>query len=184
MNKAKHTLLIVEDNAINREMLGDILASDYSVVYAENGQVALEKMRENAAISLVLLDLHMPVMGGIEVLDAMAEDDRLKDIPVIVVTANDSFYEEEECLEHGALDFISKPYDPAIVRLRIGTILRILAPMREVREKMNLMQGICQKVQTQLTALEDFAEHMDDKQAAKSIVERVENIFCDIRSFK
>lgn len=165
-------------------MLGNILEPDYAIVYAENGQIALDKLRENPGISLVLLDLHMPVMGGIDVLDAMARDEQLKDIPVIVVTANDSFYEEEECLEHGALDFISKPYDPTIVRLRISTILRILQPMKDVKDKMNTMQGICQKVQTQLAAIQDYTDTMQDKQVAENIKQRVDNIFCDIRSFK
>ena len=65
----KHTLLIVEDNAINREMLGDILEADYDLFYAENGKVGLDILKKDpSAVSLVLLDLHMPVMGGLEML--------------------------------------------------------------------------------------------------------------------
>ena len=81
-------ILIVDDEAINREILGTIIQSEYKVVYAENGKEALEKIHSmGTAISLVLLDLLMPVMDGNEVLKVMNEEGIITDIPVIVLTS-------------------------------------------------------------------------------------------------
>lgn len=84
----ERTILIVDDEEINREILGNIIQSEYKVIYAENGKEALEIIQSDAsAISLVLLDLLMPVMDGNEVLKAMKEEGLITDIPVIVLTS-------------------------------------------------------------------------------------------------
>ena len=166
----KHTLLIVEDNAINREMLGDILEADYDLFYAENGKVGLDILKKDpSAVSLVLLDLHMPVMGGLEMLDAMKADAAMADIPVIIVTANDSFYDEEECLEHGALDFISKPYDPAIVCLRVSHLIRIMQPVRDFSMKTNLLKNAIAQIRVAISQLNACAEKHADATTACNV---------------
>ena len=106
----ERTILIVDDEAINRELLGNIIQSEYKVIYAENGKEALEKIHsEFNTISLVLLDLLMPVMDGNEVLKKMNEEGIITDIPVIVLTSDKS--SEIESLKAGAADFLTKPYD-------------------------------------------------------------------------
>ncbi len=112
-------ILIVDDEAINREILGNIIQSEYKVIYAENGKEALDKIRsEGSSISLVLLDLLMPVMDGNEVLKAMNEDGIIIDIPVIVLTSEKS--SEIESLKLGAADYLTKPYDlPEVILARV-----------------------------------------------------------------
>ncbi len=118
-NLFERTILIVDDEAINRELLGNIIQSEYKVIYAENGKEALEKIQSNGnEISLVLLDLLMPVMDGNEVLKAMNEDGIITEIPVIVLTSEKS--SEIESLRLGAADFLTKPYDlPEVILARI-----------------------------------------------------------------
>ena len=110
----KRLILIVDDEAINRELMGLILEKDYELLYAADGQEALDKIRRNRELlSLVLLDLMMPVMPGKEVLRAIKADPALRHIPVIVLTADQNA--EVESLQLGATDFIPKPYPKASV---------------------------------------------------------------------
>ena len=103
-------VLVVDDQEINRDVLGVILEDDYEVIYAENGKEALEKMRAYSnELSIVLLDLMMPVMSGFEVLERVREDEQLHHIPIIVLTAEKSA--ELQALKLGAADFITKPFD-------------------------------------------------------------------------
>lgn len=105
----KRKVLIVDDDAVNREILGNILEKNYEVLFAENGADALELIRKHQeTLSLILLDLIMPVMDGIEVLKRVKEDVDLAHIPVIVLTSDQE--SEVECLSLGAIDFIPKPY--------------------------------------------------------------------------
>ncbi len=106
----KRGVLIVEDENVNMLLLGRMLkGEDYDLLYASDGVEALEQIREHGdEIAIVLLDLQMPRMSGMEVLKVMKEEPELSDIPVIVMTADQSA--EVECLRLGAMDFIPKPY--------------------------------------------------------------------------
>ena len=102
-------ILVVEDEAVNRAMLGAILEKEYEVIYAEDGAEALQKLDENKAVlSLVILDLIMPNMPGMEVLQRIKANSEYQDIPVVVASGDQS--QEIECLNAGASDFIQKPY--------------------------------------------------------------------------
>lgn len=116
---APRKILVAEDEAINRQILSFILEKSYEVVLAKNGQEALDILNEQSkGISLVLLDLLMPVIDGFEVLRRMNEDPALKRIPVIVLTSDKNA--EIESLKLGAQDFIVKPYDmPEVILARI-----------------------------------------------------------------
>ena len=105
-----HKILIVDDQEINRDILGSILEDEYKLAFASNGFAALEYLKANSdSVSLVMLDLIMPAMDGFEVLQKMQEDEELKSIPVIVLTsAKDA---ELKALQMGAADFITKPFD-------------------------------------------------------------------------
>ena len=115
----KRTVLVVDDEDVNRAMLGTILEQKYSVLYAKDGLEALTKIRLNAErLSLVLLDLLMPELDGYEVLKEMQNDSKLKKIPVVVLTSEKSA--EVKSLELGAADFLSKPYDlPEVILARV-----------------------------------------------------------------
>ena len=118
-------VLVVDDQEINRDVLGSILEDDYEVVYAENGRDALDVMRERAdELSIVLLDLMMPVMNGFEVLKVWQGDERLRRVPVIVLTAEKSA--ELQALQMGASDFITKPFEATeIILARVNRIIEL-----------------------------------------------------------
>ena len=112
----KRTILIADDEYINRELLGNILKDNYELLYAEDGLDAYNQMvKYKDKISLVLLDLIMPKMSGIELLGKVKEDPRLLNIPIIVVTSDSN--SEEMSLELGAVDFLPKPYPRSTVIL-------------------------------------------------------------------
>ena len=115
--EGKRLILIADDEPVNRELLGHITQDDYDALFAENGRQAMDLIRENAEfLSLVLLDLKMPEMTGYEVMEAMREDEKLSDIPVIVLTSEEAA--EVECLEMGASDFIIKPFSmPEVISM-------------------------------------------------------------------
>ena len=118
-------VLVVDDQEINRDALEVILEESYEIVCAENGQEALDIMRGRTGdLSLVLLDLMMPVMNGYDVLKTVREDEQLKKIPVIVLTADKSA--ELEALQLGAADFITKPFDMhEVILARVGRIIEL-----------------------------------------------------------
>ena len=115
----ERTILIVDDESINRELLGNIIQSEYKVIYAADGKEALEKIHSKGnTISLVLLYLLMPVMDGNEVLKTMNDEGIINEIPVIVLTSEKS--SEIESLKLGAADFLTKPYDlPEVILARV-----------------------------------------------------------------
>lgn len=128
--KAKRKVLIVEDEWINREILGNILQGEYDVVCAENGRQAVDILNEDAdSISLILLDLMMPVMGGEEVLRICRSDSVLSNIPVIVMTQEEDA--EVSSIRAGADDFIKKPYNmPEVILARCERIVDLYEKKR------------------------------------------------------
>ena len=116
-------LLIVDDNEINRDMLARQLGRQgFATAVAENGREALEMVGERE-FDLVLLDIMMPEMNGYEVLRRLKGDERLRDIPVIMISALDEIETVVRCIELGAEDYLPKPFDPVLLRARIGACL-------------------------------------------------------------
>ena len=115
----KRQLLIVDDEMVNREILGNLFAQEYDCVFAVDGNQAIEQMnRYKETLSLVLLDLIMPQMNGLDVLESVKNDPQLKQIPVIVITSDSQ--SEVESLRRGAADFIPKPYpQPDVIMARV-----------------------------------------------------------------
>ena len=123
--KKPQLVLIVDDQEINRDVLGMILEDDYDIIYASNGREALQMIEEyRDRLSVVLLDLIMPEMDGFKVLDCVRNDELLKAIPIIVLTAERNA--ELKALEMGAADFITKPFDMhEVIRARVGRIIEL-----------------------------------------------------------
>ena len=118
-------ILVVEDNEINRATLCGLLASQYQILEAENGQEALDILKEKKNdISLILLDITMPVMDGYTFLSIVKKDSDLSTIPVIVTTQSDSDADEVAALTHGAEDFVTKPYKAEILLNRVSSTIR------------------------------------------------------------
>ena len=116
-------ILVVDDNASNRELLKRRLERQgHSVALAENGSRSLEMLRE-APFDLILLDLLMPDISGFDVLSILKSDPALRDIPVIVISALNEIDSIVRCIQAGADDYLAKPFDPVLLRARIGSSL-------------------------------------------------------------
>ena len=125
-NVVKRKVLIVEDNEINREILKVTLEDDYDVLEAVNGEEGLNILSQYYKdISLILLDVVMPVCDGFEFLSRQKSDSLLASVPVIVTTGNNSQEDELKCLGLGAVDFITKPYNARIVKSRIDSVIKL-----------------------------------------------------------
>lgn len=134
---SRKKILVVEDNEINRAMLSEILSSEYVVLTAENGLEALSVLKEyGEAISLILLDIVMPVMDGYTFLTHIKSDSAYSSIPVIVTTQNDDETDEVTALSKGAADYVAKPYKPQIILHRVAGIINL----RETAAIMNQVQ--------------------------------------------
>ena len=119
----KHTILIVDDARHNRTALREILNDNYIVLEAENGQNALAVLEKYQAVTVIILDLIMPDMSGLELLEIFHKDVRYQNIPVIAMLRGINDEIECKCLEYGAWDFMRKPYDPTIVRFRVKNVI-------------------------------------------------------------
>lgn len=118
-------ILVVDDIEINREILKVLLEDEYEVIEAEDGYVALEKIKEHfSSLSLILLDLMMPGIDGFQVLEHLKKNNYVS-IPVIIITANSELEQEKHGLALGAVDFIPKPFDPDVVRYRVDAHVKL-----------------------------------------------------------
>jgi class 3 adenylate cyclase len=132
-------LLVVDDNRANRLLLGRALEKlGHTVRFAENGRDALEMLRQRA-VDLVLLDIEMPEMDGHDVLEALAADPRLHEIPVVMTSSADEMEGVARCLERGAEDYFFTPLNPVLLQARIGASLenkRLRDRQRELFRKL------------------------------------------------
>lgn len=126
LRASKRKILVVEDNELNREMLCAILEDEYELLQAENGAVGLELLSKYYnELSLVLLDVYMPICTGFEFLERKRTDALLTGIPVIVTTASNAPEDEVKCLQLGASDFVTKPYNNEVVIGRVHSIIKL-----------------------------------------------------------
>ena len=117
------SLLVVDDNAMNRDLLARQLARrGYVVATAENGREALDRLGEQS-FDVLLLDVMMPEMDGVEVLRRLKSDAKLRELPVIMISALDEIDSVIRCLEMGAADYMTKPFHPTLLAARIGACL-------------------------------------------------------------
>ncbi|MCL2457000.1 MAG: diguanylate cyclase [Defluviitaleaceae bacterium] len=136
----KRSVLIIEDSMVNVKLLTGILSENCNVHIALNGREGLE-----AALAyrpdVIVLDIVMPQMDGYETITALKNDSRLKNIPVIFITGLTKTEDEEKALALGGADFITKPFNPAIVKLRVNNQIRILDYIDKI-EHMSMFDGL------------------------------------------
>ena len=129
----KQLILIVDDSEMNRTILSEILKSDYRIVEAANGEECLEKMHQHSGdIALVLLDLVMPGMDGFEVLDFMNRNHTIEDLPVIMISSEDSEDSVRRAYEMGVSDYVSRPFDSRVVYRRVFNTIKLYAKQRRL----------------------------------------------------
>jgi len=166
----QRTVLIIEDNSLNREILANMLENTYNILTAENGKEGFELLMEyEKQISLILLDIQMPVMNGYEFLDAVRKGSRYNDIPIIVTTASSDEDDELSCLEMGASDFVVKPYRAKVVQQRVASMIRL-------REASAMLHRVEKDVVTGCYSKEFFKEYVMNK--IKSNSDKMYDIIC------
>ena len=131
----KPRILIVDDSEFNRAILREILQETYDIIEADDGKEALHKINEyGMEISLVLLDIIMPEKDGFEVLKYMTEEHLISDIPVIMISSEDSANYIRRAYEMGVSDYINRPFDASIVYQRVSNIVKLYAKQRRLME--------------------------------------------------
>ena len=129
----KPVILLVDDSMMNRMMLASILDEDYRILEAGNGKQCLEMLQEKAGqIALVLLDINMPVMDGFEVLRTMNTNHTIEDVPVIMISSDDSEEAIRKAYELGASDYVNRPFDAKIVYRRVSNTIKLYAKQRRL----------------------------------------------------
>lgn len=131
--KVKQQILIVDDSEMNREILTEMLQDDFRILEAENGEEALKMLKQyDTGISLMLLDIVMPVMNGFEVLAAMAREHWMDDIPVIMISSEGSEEYIRRAYEMGIADYIRRPFDAKTVYQRVFNTIKLYAKQRRL----------------------------------------------------
>jgi diguanylate cyclase (GGDEF)-like protein len=133
MSSRKGTILVVDDSRVGQAHLVQILQDEYIVHAASSGIEAIQVARV-AKPDIILLDVVMPQMDGYETIAALQDSEETDTIPVIFITSLDQGSDEEKGLRLGAVDYITKPYNPVIVKLRISVQLKIVDQMRQIAE--------------------------------------------------
>ena len=131
--KIRQQILIVDDSELNREILSEMLHTDFRILEAADGAQALEMLQQQGTgISLVLLDIIMPVLDGFGVLSYMAREHIIEDIPVIMISSDDSEKNIRRAYELGVSDYISRPFDAKIVYQRVFNTIKLYAKQRRL----------------------------------------------------
>lgn len=149
MGETKKKILIADDSELNRDILTDILGTGYEYIYAADGEETVKKLSENAAIDMLLLDMNMPKISGMQVLKLMREKNWLESIPVVIISAenDDNFIQNAYYL--GATDYIVRPFNAFLVQHRVENTLMMYSQKKQLvgmvesqilrREKINNM---------------------------------------------
>jgi adenylate cyclase len=162
-------ILVVDDNETNRDVLGRRLEREgYRVSSAENGRCALDMVRASN-YDLVLLDIMMPEIDGYQVLSQMKADPALCDIPVIMISALDQINSVVRCIESGAEDYLNKPFDPVLLRARIGACLEKKRLRDEQKRKRAELELAISEAETQRRESESLLRNILPAQIAEEL---------------
>ena len=133
------TVMVVDDAETNIDILVDTLGADFDITVAMSGEAALESIQKEKP-DLILLDIMMPGLGGFEVCRRLKEDDETKDIPIIFVTALTEETDEQKGLALGAIDYITKPFNPPIVKARVRNHLELKVAQEDLRRQNEILK--------------------------------------------
>jgi putative two-component system response regulator len=139
LTDSRPTLLLVDDEPVNLHVLRHTLQSNYRLLFAKSGQAALDVARSDRP-DLILLDVMMPAMSGYEVCTTLKQESVMQAIPVIFVTALADAENEQQGLELGAVDYITKPFNPHIVQARVRTHLSLVRAQELQETRLKIVQ--------------------------------------------
>jgi phosphoserine phosphatase RsbU/P len=141
MNSEAKTILLVDDEPANIQIVNSILKDIYKTRIATSGAKALELANQVPAPDLILMDVLMPGMNGYEVCSRLKSDERTRDIPVIFLTGQTDIDDETKGFEVGAVDYIHKPFSPAVVKARVHTHLVLRGIREQLASQLQTIQG-------------------------------------------
>jgi sigma-B regulation protein RsbU (phosphoserine phosphatase) len=153
-SRITNTILVVDDAPENIDLLDGVLNKDYKIKAALNGEKALKIAGSENPPDIILLDIEMPGMDGYEVCRRLKADPQTRDIPIIFVTAKSDESDETKGLEIGAVDYITKPFSPPIVRARLKTHLALKNNLEELYQKNQMLNARA----NELTSINRLAE--------------------------
>ena len=151
----RHTVLIVDDSPDNLMLMSSLLKDHYRIKVASDGEKALAIARQPTPPDLILLDVMMPGLSGLEVCQRLKADDATKRIPIIFLTAMSGSSDEQQGLEVGGADYITKPVVPAVVMARVRTQLENKAAADFLRDQNNYLEAEVQRRTQEITAIQD-----------------------------
>ena len=162
---ADRSILVVDDNEINRGILGEIFKDKYNILEAGDGLEALKIMEENEGkLAAVLLDIVMPEMDGYQVLEEMGKRDNLNDvIPVLMITADTSTEAERASYQKGAADVIHKPFDPVIVDRRVSRNIELYDHKNNLESQIDDQTRVLKKQFVYLKKQEEKLKNSNEK---------------------
>lgn len=157
MKSKKASILIVDDMVANIALLSNLLKDDYDIKIAKSGVKAIEIAKGYEKPDLILLDVVMPEMDGYEVCKILKSSPSTSDIPIIFVTGNDSDVDEEYGLNLGAVDYIKKPFNPSVAKIRVKTHIN-LKLKSDMLEELSMCDAL-----THIPNRRNFDERFEDK---------------------
>lgn len=137
--RKKDCILIVDDTEAHIDLLLETLGPDYDICVATDGESALKSVKQEPP-DLILLDIMMPDMDGYEVCKKLKENEKIRDIPVIFVTVKGEEQDETKGFQIGAVDYISKPFSPPIVKARISTHLKLKKQRDQLKNSISILE--------------------------------------------
>ncbi|MBF0546743.1 MAG: response regulator [Candidatus Riflebacteria bacterium] len=182
MVKLKSKILVIDDLPSNIEVLAELLKTDYEIIFATSGKKGIELATKEFP-DLIILDVMMPEMDGFETCSQLKKSEITKSIPVMFVTALGEEVSESHGLEIGAIDYISKPINPEIVKTRVKNQIELQKTSKELELKNRELESFCFAVSHDLRAplrriqsfsqilAEDFSEKLDD--SGRNVIEKI-----------
>jgi len=159
MSTEKPKILIVDDEAFYLELLINLLHDDYTIAVAKNGEQALKLLEQDPLPELVLMDVVMPVMNGLEVCSRLKSKYRTADIPVIFLTVKRDIKDEMVGFNVGAADYITKPISPPLVKARVKTHVQLHNAKKQLRDHNLMLQRKLRQQDQQIIDTQDIAIH-------------------------
>ena len=148
------TILVVDDSALNLRVAANILEEHFNVICAKSGEVALREI-EKRIPDLILLDYHMPVMDGFQFIQKLRANDAYKDIPIIMLTADNDRDTEVRGFQAGVMDFITKPFVDEIMLQRVGRILELSRLQKNLEYEVKIQTEKAEERRNQLEKLSE-----------------------------
>ena len=169
-------ILIIDDEKINIEILTQFLQNEYKIITARTGEQALKAIRGKNPPDLILLDIIIPDMDGYEICSAVKADENFRHIPIIFVTAVSEVMDAAKAFEFGAVDYITKPFNPVTVKARVDTHIQLSNAIRELEAALTKVKqlsgllpicGQCKKIRDDKGYWNEVEFYLEENSKAK-----------------